>query len=126
GGVPLEPLVEAAVALHQLLVGDDAGGLVHRVQQRRGMTLGEDQVIVGRCVGRVPVVAQVARHQGGQQVRGGEAGGGVSEAGGRRAADRVDPQLGGERGDVVELESLVHGGGHHGSFRGGSCLMAPR
>ena len=48
----------------QLLVVDRAGHLVHAVEQRRGVALGEDEVVVGRVLGRREVVAQVARRAG--------------------------------------------------------------
>ena len=46
-GMTLQALPEAAVAGHELLLGDDASGLEHRVEQRRGVALGEDHVVVG-------------------------------------------------------------------------------
>ena len=46
--VPFEAAAEPAVLGHQLLVRDDADGPVDRVEQWRGVALGEDQVIVVR------------------------------------------------------------------------------
>jgi hypothetical protein len=43
----LQALPEAPVAGDQFVVGDDADGLEHGVQQRGGVPLREDQVIVG-------------------------------------------------------------------------------
>ena len=48
GGMALQPGAEPPVAGHQLVVGDHPDRLVHRVQQRRRVPLGEDQVVVGR------------------------------------------------------------------------------
>ena len=49
--VPLEPAPELPER-EQLLVRDRAGGLVHRVQERRRVPLGEDEVVVARVVRR--------------------------------------------------------------------------
>jgi hypothetical protein len=46
---------------HELGVADGARGLQHRVQQRRRVSFGEDQVVVARVIGRVEVVAKVLR-----------------------------------------------------------------
>ena len=77
----------------QLLVGDRAGRLVHRVEQRRGVALREDQVVVAGVVRVVEVVAEVLREQDRHQVGGGHRGGRMPglRDGGR--ADRVDAQL---------------------------------
>ena len=69
GGVTLQPRAEPPVPGHQLLVGDDAR-LEHRVQQRRRVPLGEDQVVVGRVVWPLPVVAQMPGQQHRHQVGG--------------------------------------------------------
>ena len=61
--VALDPAAEPAEGEH-LLVLDGAGRLVHGVQQRRGVALGEDQVVVARVVRRVEVVVQVLRSSG--------------------------------------------------------------
>ena len=107
GGVALQPRVELAEG-QELLVVDRARRLEDRVVQRRGVALGEDQVVVGR-VGRVVVVEpQVAVQQDGHQVGGRHRGRRVAGAGGGRAADRVDPQLLAEV--AAEVASLA---GHH-------------
>ena len=59
GGVPLQPGAEPPERGHQLFVGDDSDRLVDRVQQGRGVSLGEDQVVVGRAARFIPVVAEV-------------------------------------------------------------------
>jgi hypothetical protein len=78
GGVALKALAEAAVPVDELVFRDDADGPEHRVQQRGGVALGEDQVVVGRQRRVVPVVAQVPGDQHGEQVRGRHAGGGMA------------------------------------------------
>ena len=92
GRVALQPRAEGAEG-EQLLVGDRAGRLVHRVEQRRGVALREDQVVVGRVVGLVEVVAQVLGEQDGHQVGRGHRRRRVAGLGHRCGADRVDPQL---------------------------------
>ena len=72
-GVSLEPLAEPAVAVHKLVVRDGAHGPEHGVEQRGRVALGEDQVVVDRQAGVVPVVAQVARDKGREQVGRGHA-----------------------------------------------------
>ena len=84
----------------QLLVGDRAGGGEHRVDERRGVALGEDQVIVVGVLRVVVVVAQVARHQHRHQVGRRHRRGGVAGVGGGRRADRVDAQTLGELMDL--------------------------
>ncbi len=92
GRVALEPRAELAER-QQLLVGDRAGRLEHRVVQRRRVALGEDQVVVAR-IGRVLVVEpQVAVEQDGHQVGGRHRRGRVARAGGGAGADRVHAQL---------------------------------
>ena len=80
----------------QLLVGDRAGGDEHRVDERRGVALGEDQVVVVGVLGVVVVVAQVTGHQDRHQVGRRHRRGGVPRLGGVGRTDRVDPQALGE------------------------------
>jgi hypothetical protein len=87
GGVAFEAAAELAVCGELLLV-DRTGGAVHRVEQRRGVALGEDQMVVAGIVGPVEVVAQVASEQHGHEVGGGERRGRVARAGGRDHAHR--------------------------------------
>jgi hypothetical protein len=75
---------------HQFLVGDGACSLVEGVEQRRGMALGEDQVIVGRVVRSGEVILEVFRHQHGHQVGGGQRRGGVAGTGSGGGPDAVD------------------------------------
>ena len=80
--------------VEQLGVVDDARRLEHRVVQRRGVALGEDQVVVAPgCPGRsCPAqVAAVEQHR--HQVGGRHRRGRVAGAGGRAGADGVHPQL---------------------------------
>jgi hypothetical protein len=60
--VPFEPAPELAER-EQLLDRDRARGLVQRVQQRRRVSFGEDEVVVARVVRVVEVVAKVLREQ---------------------------------------------------------------
>lgn len=111
--VALQACAEAAVAGQQLLLADDPGGAEHRVQQGRGVPLGEDQVVVARIVRVLPVVAQMAGHQHGRQVGGGRAGGGVAGPGRGAGADGVHAQL------LRQLEDLVQIGAGAERGRGG-------
>ena len=90
-GMALQPGAEPPVPGHQLLVGDDPGRLEHRVQQRRRVPLGEDQVVVGRVVRLLPVVPEVPGHQHRHQVGGRHARGRVAGPGRGAAPDRIDP-----------------------------------
>ncbi len=90
--VALQPAAEVAEG-EQLLVRDRAGRLVHRVQQGRGVSLGEDEVVVPRVVRVVEVVVQVLRQQDGHQVGRRHRRGRVAGLGHGRRADRVHAQL---------------------------------
>src|SRR5712664_3879382 len=57
------------------------------------MAFRENQVVVVGVLGLVPVVLQVAGDQDRDEVGGGHRGGRVSGAGGRAAANGIDPQL---------------------------------
>src|SRR5262249_6700934 len=87
----------------QLLVGDDAGRLVHGVEQRTGVALAEDEAIVVRSARVGPVEAEVLDEEDGHEVGGGHAGRGVSAAGGRGAANAIDAELGGQLLPSAEL-----------------------
>ena len=104
GRVAFQPGAEPPVPGHQLLVGDHPDRLVDRVQQGRGVPLGEDQMVVGRVTRVVPVVAEVPADQDGHQVGGGHAGGRVPGPGRGARADRVDAQLLGEFGGQGEID----------------------
>jgi len=117
--VALQPAAEPAVA-QQLLVADSAGRTQHRVQQGRGVPLGEDQVVVVGVV-RVPhVVPQVAREQDGHEVGGGQCGGGVAGPGGGGAAHRVHAQL------LPKLLHLVRRRLQHGGHMSGLPAASKR
>ena len=123
GRMSLEALPETAVTGHQLLVAHHPGRLEQRVKERRGVTLGEDEMVVGRGVGVVPVVAQMTRRQHRDQVSRRHARGGMTGACARRAPDRVDTELRRQLCDGVEVGQLGHGFGRHGgSFRFSSLL----
>ncbi len=91
-GVALEAASELAER-QELLVGDRTGGLEHAVVQRRGVTLGEDQVVVAGVVGLVEVVTQVVGHQHGDEVGGRHRGRRMARPGGVAGPDRVDAEL---------------------------------
>ncbi len=91
-GVALEPAAELAEA-EQLVVVDRPGRLEARIEERRGVALGEDQVVV-RGVARVlEVEPEVAVEQHGHQLGCGHRRGRVARAAGIAAANRVHPQL---------------------------------
>lgn len=69
GGVPFETAADPAEG-EQLAVLDGADGLVGRVQQRRGVPLGQDEPVVARVGGPLEVVAQMPREENGHQIGG--------------------------------------------------------
>ena len=77
----------------QLLVGDRAGRLEHRVVQRRRVALGEDQVVVVRVLRVLVVEPEVLLHQDRHQVGRRHRGRRVAGVGRRGGADGVDAQL---------------------------------
>ena len=91
-GVALEAAAEPPER-QQLLVGDRTGGLQEAVVERRGVSLGEDQVVVARVVRAPEVVVQVLGEQHGHQVGGGHRRGRVARAGGVAAPDGVNAEL---------------------------------
>ena len=115
GGVPLQPGAEPPVPGHQLFIRDHPDRLVNRVQQGRGVPLGEDQVVVARIARFVPVVAEVPADQHGQQVGGRHAGGRMARPGRGTRPDRVHPQLLGEFGGQGEID--VGGWSRHGNLQ---------
>ena len=62
----------------QLVIGDRAGGVEYRIHERRGVALGEDQVIVVGVGGGIEVVVQVVGHQDRHQVGGRHRGRGMT------------------------------------------------
>jgi hypothetical protein len=88
----LEDRIELPVG-QQLVLRDRAGGAEDRVEERRGVALGEDEPVVVRVVRVVEVVAQVLREEDGHQVGRRHARGGMAGARLRRGPDRVDPEL---------------------------------
>ena len=108
GGVALQARTEPPVPGHQLLVGDDAGGFEHRVQQRRRVTLGKDQMVVGRVVGAVPVIAEMPGQKDRHHVGRGHTRCRMTGPGGGAAADRVHPQL------LSQLPNVIQGLIGHG------------
>ena len=93
-GMALDPAAEPTEGEH-LLVADGAGGLEHRVQQRRRVALAEDEVVVARVVGRAEVVMQVLRHEDGHQV------------GGRHRRRRVAAACRAARSNGIDAELLA-------------------
>ena len=90
--VPFEDARELTVR-EELLVGDDAGGAVDRIEQGRRVALREDEAVVVRVLRRVEVVTEVLGEEDCHQIGGRHPGGGVARLGGRRAADGIDAQL---------------------------------
>jgi hypothetical protein len=91
-GVALEPAAEAAQT-EQLVVADRAGGCIEGVQQRRGVPLGEDQVVVVGVARPGEVVAEILIEQHGHQVCRRHRRGRMARTCGGGGADRVDAQL---------------------------------
>ena len=110
--MPLDPAPQLAEGEH-LLVTDGAGRLEHRVQQRRGVALREDQVVIARVRRLAEVVVQVAAHQDRHQVSGGHRRGRMTGGCRGAGADRVDPQL---LAELAPLLLLVHVGVHFRKF----------
>lgn len=102
-GVALKARSERAVRRHEFVLVDGARGVEHRVQQGRGVSLGEDQVVVGRVLRLLPVVAEMTGHQYGHQVGGGQAGGGVARAGRGAGPHGVHTELLGEFEDLFQV-----------------------
>ena len=92
GGMPLEPAAELAQG-HHLYIGNRAGGLEYRVEERRGMPFREHQVIVTRILGIGEVVTQVIGQQDRHQVGGRHRRGGMAGARLRGGPDTVHTQL---------------------------------
>jgi hypothetical protein len=92
GGVPLESAAHLAVA-HELFVGDRARGAVERVEKRRRVAFGEDQVVVGWIIRSVEVVAEVVGEENGYEISGGHPGARMSRARGCGGAHGVDAEL---------------------------------
>jgi hypothetical protein len=89
----------------QLLIRDGADGLEHRVQQRRGVPLRQDESVIAQVLGVVDVEPQMVRVQDGQQVCGRHGRGGMPGSRGGRAPDAVHRQLGRQ---LVPFLGLVH------------------
>ena len=92
-GVALQAAAELTQA-QQLGVRDRSGRLEHRVEQRAGVALAEDQAVVAGLTGVGPVISQVFGEEHGHEVGGGHAGSRVARPRFRRAADAVHAQLG--------------------------------
>src|SRR5438132_13490193 len=83
---------------HELVIADRTGGLEHRVDERRGVALREDQVVVRRGIGLPEVVSQVPGKQDSDEVRCGERRRWVSRTYGSGAPNAVNPELPSEVG----------------------------
>jgi hypothetical protein len=79
--------------LHELVVGDDACGLVDRVQQCRRVALREHEPVVRRALRRVEVEAEVSVDEHRHEVGGGHRGRRVPGLRGRAHPDGVDAEL---------------------------------
>ena len=110
-GMALDPAAEPAEGEH-LVVADRAGRLEHRVQQRGGVALAEDQVVVARVIGVAEVVVQVLRHQHGHEV-------GRGHRRGRVAAPRARSRNGSSRPAAAARARATRPAGR-------SCLFAPQ
>jgi hypothetical protein len=88
----LEHAPELAIGL-QVVDRDGPGRAVHAVEERRGMSLREDEPVVVRILRLREVVPEVLREQHRHQVGGRHARGRVTGLGGGGAADGVDPEL---------------------------------
>ncbi len=111
---------EAAAQLaegEQFLVVDGAGGLVRGVQQRRGVSLGQDEAVVAGVSGAVEVVAEVVCEQNGQQVGRGHRGRRVPGARGGGSADTVHAQLLAEIGEFTGVHESPFAESSGGSER---------
>jgi hypothetical protein len=91
-GVALEAAAKAAQR-QELLVADRSGRGVERIEERRGVALGEDQVVVVGMVGLFEVVAEVLLSQHREQIRGGHRRGRMPRPADRGGPDRVDSEL---------------------------------
>ena len=114
--VSLEPAAERAQR-NQLLVGDGARRLVHRVEQGASMPLGEDQAVV---VGRsriLPVVLEVIDQEHRHQVGGRHRGRRMAGSGRRGAPDAVHPEL------LPQLRDALQFTGHEDGSSGGLAAM---
>ena len=94
----------------QLLVVDRPRRLVERVEQRRGVALGEDEVVVRAVLGGGEVVAEVAREEHRHQVGGRHRGRRMAGAGRGGRADRVDAKLLGELAHLLLADRGLRGG----------------
>ena len=108
GGMALEPRAELAER-EQLLVGDRTGSGEHGVEERRGVPLGEDQVVVVGVLRVLIGVVQVTRHKHSHQVRGRHRRGRVTRRRGGGRPNRVDAQALREQMDLFV--------GHHAFLR---------
>ncbi len=90
--MPLEHAVVLAV-VEEVVVRDDAGGAIDRVQECRGMALREHEAVVRGALRSREVVAQVAVDEDGEEVGSGHRRGGVARLRRRAHAHRVDAEL---------------------------------
>ncbi len=96
----LHPATELAKA-QEFGIVDRSHRLEQGVEERRGVSFGEHQVVSARVVGLAGVVAEVAARQHGDDVRRRHRRGRMSRVGGTGAAHTVDTQLSGQCGGLV-------------------------
>jgi hypothetical protein len=65
----LQPAAELPVGIDEFVLADYPDRPVHRIQQRRGMALGKNQVVIGRQRRLVPVIAEVPLEQDRHEIR---------------------------------------------------------
>ncbi len=95
GGMPFE--VRGVFAqLQQGLDREQSGLGPRRVEQRGGVSFGEDKAVVVMEMRMLGIIAHVPEEQCGHEIRGGQAGRGMSTAGGGGGGDRVNAQLVGD------------------------------
>jgi hypothetical protein len=104
--VALQAAAELAEG-QELLVGYGPRCLVYRVEQRRGVPLREDQVVVRRVPRSVEVVAQILAEEHGHELGRRHARGGVPRASAGARADAVHAQLLRERAPLLGANGLL-------------------
>ena len=114
---------EAAAELaqrHQLVVGNDARCLVHRIEQRAGMSFGKNQAVVIRVAWMAPVVLEIVDQEHRHQIGGRHRGRRVARFGRRCAPDAVHPEL------PPQLRDALPFVGHENTPSDGRVALLPR
>ena len=105
-GCPSRSLPELA-QLQQFFRREQAGFGPGRIEQRRGMALGEDKPVIIMIMRVFRVIAHVPEKQRGHDVRCRAAGGRVSAAGRGGGSDGMNPQLIGDSLQQLDVD-VVH------------------